>query len=151
LTRDEAQFIQDQIVTTQPKSLLARVIVLPSAEVEYPWEHPALARFASEHREALHHAKLLSGLTYGAAILYNLMLAEAQQSAALVDARRNDAKEWLQSLDRSALASWSLDWVGPLAVMHQQLVSPHTLYFCDRWLDLVRSSGGSLFDDSTGE
>jgi hypothetical protein len=62
---------------------MARVIILPSADVEYPWEHPSLAQFTAEHRELLHHARLLSGLTYGAAILYNLMLAEMQKTATL--------------------------------------------------------------------
>jgi len=40
-----------------------------------------LARFTDNHRQLLHHAKLLSDISYGAAILYNLMLAEIQQSA----------------------------------------------------------------------
>lgn len=149
LTREESQFIQDQIVTTQPKSLLALVISLPLADVEYPWEHPSLARFTDNHRQLLHHARLLSDISYGAAILYNLMLAEIQQSAALVDSRRKDAKDWLQSLDRNALASWSLDWIGLLAVRHQQIVSPQTLHFCEKWLDLVRTVGESIFDDPT--
>src|SRR6266404_8831419 len=33
LPREESQFIQDQIVTTQPKSLLARIILLPLSDV----------------------------------------------------------------------------------------------------------------------
>jgi Family of unknown function (DUF6361) len=79
LRREEAQFIQDQIVTTHPKSLLARIILLPLPAVDFPWEHSALARFTPDHRELLHHARLLSEATYGAAILYNLMLAEARE------------------------------------------------------------------------
>ena len=81
LTREEAQFIQDQIVTTQPQSLLAHIILLPLANVDFPWEHPAMARFSLRHRELLHHARLLSELIYGAAILYNLMLAELQRNS----------------------------------------------------------------------
>jgi hypothetical protein len=44
------------------------------------------------------------------------------------------------------LATWSLDWVPALAVEGQQVVSPSTLEFCQRWLDLVRSTGGRLLD-----
>lgn len=149
LRREEAQFIQDQIVTTHPKSLLARVILLPVPPVEFPWEHPALAHFAPQHRELLHHARLLSEATYGAAILYNLMLSEVHRNEGLTKARRGDAKEWLQSLDRDALRQWSLDWVVPLAFAHEQVVSPQTLDFCKKWLGLICSLGNSLFDDAT--
>jgi hypothetical protein len=147
LTREEAQFIQDQIVTTQPLSLLARIILLPLAKVDFPWEHPALGGFTPEHRELLHHARLLSEVAYGAAILYNLMLAEVQRSEELADARRNDAKEWLKSLDHASLRQWSFDWVGQLAVTHQQVVSPQTLEFCKKWLALVCLRGDSVFDN----
>lgn len=147
LLREEAQFIQDQIVTTHPKSLLARIILLPLPEVAFPWEHPDLARFTSAHRDLLHHARLLSEAAYGAAIFYNLMLAEVQGSEELMKARRGDAKEWLQSLDRSALRQWSLDWVSPLAFAHEQVVSPQTLDFCEKWLSMICSQGDSLFND----
>lgn len=147
LLRDEAQFIQDQIVTTHPKSLLAHVILLPLPAVAFPWEHPELARFAAEHRELLHHARLLSDIAYGAAILYNLMLAEVQGSKELEEARRSNAADWLEGLDFAALRQWSLGWVGPLAYAHEQVVSQPTLDFCAKWLGLVCSQGDSIFDD----
>jgi Family of unknown function (DUF6361) len=65
----------------------------------------------------------------------------------LVEARRTDAKKWLQSFDRGALAQWSLDWVVPLAYAHEQVVSPHTLEFCKKWLAMICSLGDSLFDN----
>jgi hypothetical protein len=149
MSREESQFIQDQIVTTQPNSLLARLILLPRSDVAFPWEHPALGRFTTEHRQLLHHARLLSEIAYGAAILYNRMLAEVQQSQQIIDARAEDAKKWLESLDRDALRDWSLEWVSELAARHQQVVSPRTFEFCEKWLQLVRSQGDSLFKDTT--
>lgn len=76
---------------------------------------------------------MLSQVIYGAAILYNLMLAEVKASSELIDSRRADAENWLSTLDRANLSMWSLDWVLPLALDHQQLVSPHTLGFCKQW------------------
>lgn len=108
LTRDEAQFIQDQITTTQPQSLFARIIRLPFSEVDYPWEHPSLSHFSQEHRELLDHANLLSQVMYGGAILYNLMLAEQKTNSQLIQARLDDGKQWLQSLDRPSLDKWKL-------------------------------------------
>jgi hypothetical protein len=147
LTLEEAHFIQDQIITSQPKSLLARIIMLPLPEVDYPWHHPAIGRFADEHKSLLHHADMLSQAMYGAAILYNLMLAEVRNSTPLVRTRHDDAKQWLESLDWRSLGEWSLDWVWPLAFKHQQVVSPNTLDFCKRWLGLLLDSRESIMKD----
>lgn len=149
LTREEAEFIQDQVTTTHPQSLLARVIFLPYPNADFPWEHPSLTKFTTEQRELLHHADLLSQAIYGAAILYNLMLSELKQSTELVKARQADARDWLSSLDRQSLNKWSLDWVMPLAFRHRQIVSPHTLDFCRRWLEIIRSTGSSIMQDKT--
>jgi len=146
LTQEEAQFIQDQIVTTQPKSLLARIILLPLTDADYPWQHPSNGRFTDEHRELLHHANMLSQTIYGAAILYNMMLAEVKCSSQLIEERAEDARLWLESLDRQNLSTWSFDWVWPLAFKHQQIVSPQTLDFCKKWVELVRSCGDSIMD-----
>jgi hypothetical protein len=76
LTSDEAQFLREQVVISQPRSLLAKLMFLPPADVDFPWQHPQLARFDERHRRLLHHARLLSEVMYGAALLYNLLLAE---------------------------------------------------------------------------
>ena len=149
LTREEAEFIQDQITTTHPKSLLARMIFLPYPDADFPWQHPSLAKFTQEQRDLLHHADLLSQTIYAAAILYNLMLSEMKNSSELVKARLDDARDWLLSLDRQSLKTWTLDWVMPLAFRHRQIVSPHTLDFCRRWLDIVRNTGNSIMEDKT--
>jgi hypothetical protein len=149
LTREEAEFIQDEITTTHPQSLLARLIFLPYPYADFPWEHPSLAKFTAEQRELLHHANLLSQVSYGAAILYNLMLSELKRSPELVKARQADASNWLSSLDRPSLDKWTLDWVMPLAYKHGQFVSPHTLDFCRRWLDIVRLAGSAIMRDKT--
>lgn len=147
LTQEEAQFIQDQIVITHPQSLLARIILLPLADVDFPWQHPSMSQFPTEQGELLHHANLLSQTMYGAAILYNLMLAELKGSSELVNARLDDTKQWLLSLDRRSLDEWTLDWVSSLAIKHQQLISPHTMDFCKRWVELVRGCDDSIMRD----
>ena len=88
---------------------------------------------------------------HGAAILYNLMLAKKKASTELVKARLDDAKQWLVSLDRGSLDKWGLDWVLPLAFKHQQALSPHTLDFCRRWVELVHASGNSIMNEKTAQ
>lgn len=147
LAREEAEFLQDQITTTHPQSLLARLIFLPYPDADFPWEHPSLAKFSTEQRELLHHANLLSQVIYGAAILYNLMLSELKNSPELVKSRHADARDWLSSLDRQFLNKWTLNWVMPLAFKHRQIVSPRTFEFCSRWLEIVRGAGDSIMKD----
>jgi len=94
---------------------------------------------------------LFSQVMYGAAILYNLMLARKKASAELVKARLEDARQWLLSLHRAGLDKWGLDWVVPLAFKHQQALSPHTLDFCRRWLEMVCSSGNTIMNDKAAQ
>lgn len=149
LDRDEADFLRDQIVTTQPKSLLARLALLDKpTEVEFPWEHPRMGSFSPEHRDLLHHARLLSAVSYGAAILYNLMLAEQKGAKELVKDHRATGSEWAKGLDYEQLGSWSLDWTRPLESELQRLVPTPTRDFVLRWLKLTCAKRGSLFDDS---
>jgi hypothetical protein len=143
LTADEAQFIREQVATTQPRSLLAKLMFLPaSAEGDFPWGHARFADFHERHRGLLHHARLLSEVMYGAALLYNLLLAEHARNADLIAEHRERGDAWAVELDAIAadLADWSLDWVPLLAVDQQQVVSPATLDFCHRWLELVQGA-----------
>ena len=137
------------MAATQPRFLLAKLMFLPAAyDVNYPWQHPRLAEFDERHRALLHHARLLSELMYGAALLYNLLLAEVTRDDGLVAEHRAAGGDWRAAVDAvgTDLARWSLDWVPRLAIDREQVVSPSTLEFCRRWLELVRSTGGDLLD-----
>jgi hypothetical protein len=149
LCADEAEFLREQVASTQPRSLLARLMFLPAADdVGFAWEHPQLGRFEERHRTLLRHARLLADVMYGAALVYNLLLAEHARDQERVDEHRATGREWQAVIDAIApnLAGWSLEWVPALAFDRRQVVSPTTLEFCRRWLDLVRATGGRLLD-----
>lgn len=150
LTADEAEFLREQVAATRRGSLLAKLMFLPAggADAAFPWEHPQFARFDDRHRALLRHARLLSEVMYGAALVYNLLLAEQAQNDALARAHRTTGDEWAAAVGAVAgdLAGWSLDWVTRLAVERERVVSPATLAFCRRWLDLTRATGGRLLD-----
>ena len=77
LTSAEAEYLRERIRLSTPSSFLALLLkpgYLP--DVEYPWLHPRLADFSPELREQLHHAQCFAEAMHGAALLYNLMLAE---------------------------------------------------------------------------
>lgn len=151
LTADEAQFLREQVAATQPRSLLAKLMFLPAPPadgVDFPWQHPRLGQFDDRHRALLRHARLLSEVMYGAALLYNLLLAEHAGNDELTAEHRRLGEAWAAEVEAVAadLSAWSLDWVTPLAVDRQQVVSPATLEFCRRWLVLVRATDGRLLD-----
>src|SRR4051794_11008308 len=74
----DAQFLRDQIALEAPESLLAALIRNADivSDVAFPWAHPGLPSFSERIRWQLHHAQNVSEITYGAALLYNLILAE---------------------------------------------------------------------------
>jgi len=73
----EARYLAERICFSSPRSLLAFLVRRGnSVEADYPWTHPQLAEFPAHIRDILHHGLLLSESMHGAALLYNLMLAE---------------------------------------------------------------------------
>ena len=72
LTRDEAEFLRDAIVTNCSGTLLAWLAREGRpGRVDRPWEHPDLARFTRRDHTLLQHARLFSTVMLGAAIVYN--------------------------------------------------------------------------------
>jgi hypothetical protein len=77
LTADEAQFIIDRLVATQPTALLtllAREGI--DAECDHIWTHPHLASFPAHTGRLVRHGETFSHVMHGAALLYNLALSE---------------------------------------------------------------------------
>lgn len=77
LAADEAQFIIDRLVATQPAALLtllAREGI--NADCDHIWTHPHLASFPAPARRLIHHGEIFSNVMHGAALLYNLVLSE---------------------------------------------------------------------------
>ena len=81
LTREEAEFLRDAIVTSCPATLLAWLAREGRAgRANLPWEHPDFARFPGRDRALLQQARLFSLVMLGAAIVYNLALAKLDRA-----------------------------------------------------------------------
>ncbi|HEX7770638.1 MAG TPA: DUF6361 family protein, partial [Dokdonella sp.] len=77
LTADEAQFLIDRLVASQPTALLtmlAREGI--DADCDYIWTHPHLSAFTPAARRLVQHGEIFSHVMHGAALLYNLALSE---------------------------------------------------------------------------
>jgi hypothetical protein len=67
-------------------------------DVDFPWRHPVAPSLPTQLKETLWHARHFSELMLGAALLYNLMLAESRAEFG-----------WLVNDYRSRLEGW---WEG---------------------------------------
>ncbi len=143
LRREEAEFLIDRIKNSQTGSLLADLAPAPGeVEVELPWDHPDKGSFDTRHRELLDHAKLFSETMYGAAILYNLMLAEqmpkGERRNGWLAGRHEDLAGWASSLDASAVRTWRLDRLWPLVGRGGYAITRRTREFVETWVRLSR-------------
>ena len=109
LTVEEAEYLADRIAQRHPRSLLAHLVRQSEhPKVYFPWQHPAVNSLPPDLKEQLLHAQNFSELIHGAALLYNLMLAEAKPDATLAELYRTYLEQWETQLsDRAnALQEW---------------------------------------------
>lgn len=110
LSNEEADFLTDRIATSCSGSLLAFLAIeKDSADCAQIWEHPGRAAFPEPMRRLVNHAERFSDLMFGAALLYNLMLAERRSRDDWIDGYRQKLYVWLDALDTGRITDWNLD------------------------------------------
>lgn len=97
LTFEEADYLADRIRQRTAGSLLAYFVgreVLPE-DAPFPWMHAVYAELPSDLRRLVDHARHFSEVMHGAALLYNLLLAESRSEFNdLREAYRMDLSHW---------------------------------------------------------
>lgn len=148
LTREEAEFLRDAIVTATGESLLGWLVrEKRRARIDRPWEHPDLARFPESIRELLQHAQLFSEVMRGAAILYNLMLAEIDSREDLIDEHRAGICDWESELDEGMIYEWSLPDLWRVVRNPRHVIKPGACRFVEKWVQYVRESPHGVIDN----
>ncbi|WFU16453.1 DUF6361 family protein [Bradyrhizobium sp. CB3481] len=138
LTGDEAQFIIDRLVATQPAALLtllARDGI--NAECDHIWTHPHLASFPAHARRLVRHGEIFSHVMHGAALLYNLALSELRSRDDWAADYRERIASWAAGLDLSVVRSWSLDDFWNAVEHPGHSIRPAAKRFVMQWLELV--------------
>ncbi len=149
LTRPEAEYLQERVLTQVPRTLLAW-LVDRGRQVEsvgFPWQHPQLADFPDRIREQLDQARNFSEAIFGASLLYNLMLSELTKREDWIEDYRAKLAEWAQSVQnrQAELARWASDltkfWelIAPTRIR----VTLPTKRFIERWLMLALPPGAA--------
>jgi len=143
LTCEEAGFLRERILSRQPGTLLAFLVDhgQPCGPVDFPWEHPQFGEMPPAVCDLLHHARNFSDGMFGAALLYNLMLADkignADWSAVYQDqiglwsgdiqSRRSDLIQWRHGMSQFWRCASQGGAAMPLLMRR----------FVETWLDIV--------------
>lgn len=150
LSRDEAQFLIDRILRSHPESLLAHLAQRGEpVKVDFPWEHPDLARFSPEHRELLAHARLFSEVMHGAALVYNLTPAELRQWQAQQETHLTSLQRWLEGIDIGEISAWSLPRLWALTEGSAHRITARTRLFITQWVEALSRLGDGIIDDNS--
>lgn len=141
LAPEEAQFIIDQLVAKQPRSLLTFLARTGggAADCHYIWEHPHLANFPEDARALVAHGELFSSVMHGASLLYNLLLSELRAKPDWVEFYQSRLQDWRANLDMPAIRAWSLDGFWQVIDHPAHRIRPAAKRFVGQWLELVRS------------
>jgi hypothetical protein len=157
----DALYLRERIRATAADTLLAQFDgrVAPDEKVSFAWDHPVAGELASredhlsrEFTRQLRHARCFSEALYGAAILYNLLVAEQIPGGTdLVEKYREQLTAWHGEIQaaRDRLASWDLADLWRLLSAAHARVHPFAKDFVERWVALVRTT--DLRASTTGE
>ena len=144
LRKAEAIYLRDRIQERAPGTLLAFLVDRgkPMEEIAFVWEHALIPELPARIRFQLEHAQCFSEAIYGAAILYNIMLAEATKWSEGIERYREFFSEWSETIQRrgGALTRWNLDEFWSLVRNENRRIPISTQRFVESWIEKVRAS-----------
>lgn len=161
LTPDEARYLQERIITHQPDTLLAYLAANGEAEARtvFSWEQPGISELPAHLQEQLFHGRCFSLTIHGAALLYNLMLAERVQKISgteaneLVDIYREALNDWASEMAQTQSEFNRWDWqvrFWEIVTEGGARIPVQTQRFVNNWLQLTLDfQPASIPDQST--
>lgn len=144
----EAAFLLDMWSGNQPKSLLTwlandAVARMQLDEAEQIWLHPRQIDFPNPIRILVGHAHRFSYLIKGAALLYNLQLAERAQREERISQYRSELMEW-GARNLELLSSWDMPALWLILAEQGRLPDKATQTFSQEWLAIFLRNGESI-------
>lgn len=150
LSGKEAEYLQARIQGLGPTMLGHLVRRGTRVEVsDFPWLHPDADHVPPVVARPLEHARCFSEAIHGAALLYNLMLAEERKDEARQEGYRDELEAWakLMKARGEAHATWRRTDLWVLAQERGVEPLPRTRKFIDTWLEAALSgAAGQLAD-----
>jgi hypothetical protein len=145
LTLEESEYLYQRVAGRAPHSLLAHLLISRQAipdDAYFPWEMHYQMPLSSTLSDQLEHSRNFSQVLHGAALLYNLLLAEQKKGGAFIPGYRDRLTEWWDMLHarRAELLAW--DRAAFWRLLHQlgARVRGVTRQFVDQWMQLSLSA-----------
>lgn len=145
LTEEEALYLQDRFEARTPGSLAAFLSRAgePLPPTRFFWDDALLPRYPSPLRAVVEHARCFSEVMHGAALLYNLMLAEALPREEWIEDYRTRIAAWQAAItDRlPALRDWDRPGFWRLVRDRNPRLPVPTQHFVTTWMHRVLELG----------
>lgn len=148
IRREEALFLLERWRAHQPDSLLTWLALTLQEAPALPvagriWEHPYALEFPAAINGLVFQAQRLDVLVRGAALLYNLQLAEMDHREALVEAYRKELDGWARG-EATLVHAWDPADLWTRVIGKGHGITPKTKSFVEAWLLEVKTSRDSL-------
>ena len=160
LSPTEAEYLQQRLLEQAGGTYLAYLATCEGQQIKgaFPWEAPQAITAPAPVRTHLQHARNFSELMHGAALLYNLILAEkinqARRAGAELDVDSDRSDEYRALLDEwtaevveridDYAEGWDRSGFWLLVREVNPRVSQRLVVFMDRWIDLVIARRGDV-------
>jgi hypothetical protein len=147
LTTGEAGWLRDRLLERAYGTLLAHLVEnRPDSESRAPWLDEAALGAKGAPAALLDHARQFSVVVQGAALLYNLLLAEEYEQGGNtrltdpVDDYRTRLSEWADRAHIHTITNWNTDafWIWYAQQSANRLIH-RTRLFIDAWVELLRT------------
>lgn len=141
LNQQEAKYLREAILRNAGGTLLAFLVDQGQVadDTDFPWQYHQFHRLPAQVQVQLEHARNFSEIIHGAALLYNLMLAEAKPSEEKKREYKNALRDWARIIVErsSALSKWDREKFWETVASGNQRVPHLTRQFIDRWIALT--------------
>ena len=149
LARAESEYLYQRIVASAPHSLLAHLIAtgqVIAEEQRFPWDVTYKIHLPNALAGQLLHARNFSEVIHGAALVYNLLLAEQKQGGEYIPHYRDRLQFWWDSLRarREEFDSWNRAAFWQLLLSCETRVRRSTHRFVDDWMDLTFAASSAI-------
>jgi len=157
LTPEEGSFLRDRLAVSARDSLFNELVQAGDrAKADAVWLHPMRSTWSARNRSIVDQAERFARVMNGAALLYNLMLAE--RAAAMQGAEggrwhdraaeyRARLGDWQAEAPASLASDWSLAALWSLTSETIHRVAPQTIAFVTEWSALAQR-GQPVADDA---
>lgn len=156
LRPEDRNYLTERILLECPRGTLLAWLVEHAGRSDsaYVWDHPEYARFPSETRHELDHARMLSAVMQGAALLYNLLLAHRRSWEEKVGEFEQRLADWARTLRTEAgddPRSWAIADFWRVIERTPAVVTLPTRAFVEDWTRLVREERDLAYSDEARE